>query len=116
MGSVSDAKTEFRAKQWNEIIQARQSSGIPIKTWCKQNNISETAYYYWLRRIRTNACQSGSLAIAKVDSQPIVPVASRPTRAPVPITIHLPSISIDINDGASRETIEAVLAALKIIC
>jgi hypothetical protein len=115
MDKITDAKTEFRLKQWTQIIQTCQSSGMTVVGWCNQNNVNTKSYYYWLRRIRSMACESGALATQR-NEQPIVPVVFRQTKPSAAITIHLPSISVDIHDGASRETIEAVLAALKIVC
>lgn len=115
MDKVTDAKTEFRLRQWTKIIQACQTSGMTVLAWCSQNNVNTKSYYYWLRRLRSLACESGALT-TRSSEQPIVPVAFKQTRTPATITIHLSSISVDIHDGASRETIEAVLVALKTVC
>lgn len=115
MDKVTDAKTEFRLKQWTQIIQACRSSGITVVSWCSQNNVNPKSYYYWLRKIRSLAREPGTLT-GQENVQPIVPVALRQIKTTAAVTIHLPSISVDIHDGASRETIEAVLAALKTIC
>jgi len=115
MDKITEAKTEFRLRQWTQIIQEYQSSGMTVTNWCKQHNINTKSYYYWLRRIRAMACESETL-LQKPTHQQIVPVAFKPSKATAAVTIHLPSISVDIHDGASRTTIEAVLASLKSIC
>lgn len=114
MDKITDAKTEFRLKQWAQIIQTCQTSGMTVVAWCKQNNVKTKSYYYWLRRIRTLACEGdASLSQAK---QQIVPVALKQAKQAAAVTIHLPSVSVDIYDGASSTTIESVLVALKLIC
>jgi hypothetical protein len=115
MDKVTDAKIEFRLKQWTEIIQTCQASGMTVVAWCNQNNVNIKSYYYWLRKIRSLACESGALA-PRNNEQPIVPIAFKQTKAAAAVTLHLSSITVDIHDGASRETIEAVLAALKTVC
>src|SRR5690349_4592358 len=110
MDKVTDAKTEFRIRQWAKIIETCQASGLTVVAWCSQNNVNIKSYYYWLQKVRMMACQSGVLA-TRNSEQPIIPVAFPQTKAPAAITIHLPSISVDIHNGASRETIEAALAA-----
>lgn len=115
MDKITDTKTEFRLRQWTQIIQTCQASGMTVIAWCSQNNVNIKSYYYWLRRVRSLTCESGALEVRR-NEQPIVPIAIRQTKTPAIITIHLPSISVDIHDGASRETIEAVLAALKTVC
>lgn len=117
MDKVTDAKTEFRLKQWTRIIQTCRASDMTVVAWCAQNNIHIKAYYYWLRRLRTLACESGQLAAYNNENR-IVPMEYKPatTNISAAITIHLPSVSIDIRDGASKTTIEDVLSAVKKIC
>jgi len=115
MDEITNAKTEFRLKQWTKIIEACQSSGMTVVSWCSQNSVSIKSYYYWLRKIRSLACQTGAL-VCQESEQQIVPVSFRQAKPSAAITLHLPSICVEIHDGASRETIEAVLSALKATC
>lgn len=55
MDKITDAKTEFRLKQWTKIIQTCQASGMTVVGWCGQNNIKIKSYYYSLRRARALA-------------------------------------------------------------
>ena len=114
MDKITDAKTEFRLKQWTQIIQTCQASGMTVVGWCSQNNVNIKSYYYWLQRVRSLICESGSLVPQRKDQQ-IVPISFNQAKAAA-VTIHLSSVSIDVQDGTSRETVEAVLAALKTIC
>lgn len=115
MDKITDAKTEFRLRQWTQVIQTCQASGMTVVGWCNQNNVNTKSYYYWLRRIRSQTCESGTL-VSQRNEQQIVPIAIRQIKIPAAVTVHLPSVSVDIHDGASRETIAAVLSALKNIC
>ena len=117
MDNVTNTKIEFRIKQWTKIVQACQSSGMTGVAWCAQHDINIKSYYYWLQKLRSMVCQAENLpAVSK--EQSIVPLSIKPntTLAISAITIRLPAASIDINNGASRETIEAVLYAVKTIC
>jgi hypothetical protein len=117
LDKITNAKTEFRLKQWTKIIQTCQASGMTVVSWCAQNNVKIKSYYYWLRRLRSIACETGELSISSNEQQ-IVPLTFKQTKssAMAAITIHLPTVSVDIQDGTSRATIEAVLAILKNIC
>lgn len=33
--------------QWKEKILSQQQSGLPISSWCRQNNIPIHNFYYW---------------------------------------------------------------------
>lgn len=35
--------------KWAAIFQEQKASGMTVKDWCAQNNISHHAYYYWKR-------------------------------------------------------------------
>ena len=60
------ATTQYRLHQWAEIIKARNASGMKIDEYCKQNNLSRDAYYYWLRKLKKATLQqSGMVEISK---------------------------------------------------
>ena len=60
------ATRQFRIKQWSEIIHARIESGQTIKEWCKQNNVSEKSYYYWLNKLKTVAVEEADSSFFEV--------------------------------------------------
>jgi hypothetical protein len=115
MDKITDTKKDFRLKQWTNIIQTCQESNMTVGGWCEQNNVKVKSYYYWLRKIRSLACENGSLELQSKEQQ-IVPISFRQAKVSAAITIHMNSVSVDIPDGTSKETIAAVLSALKIIC
>ena len=119
MDQVTYVKTKFRQEQWEKIIAACQSSGAKVDVWCEENNISRHAYYYWLRKIRKKACESVLPVIPKQE----LPIAfakgelqAQQTDPMASIIVRLPSTTLEIRNGTSRQTIEAVLLALKNIC
>ena len=115
MDKIAEAKAEFRLKQWTQIIQTCQASGMTITGWCNQNNVNAKTYYYWLRKLRFLACESTDVAL--INKHQIVPLAFKHEKAAaVSVTIHVSSASIDIHEGESKATIETVLSALKNIC
>lgn len=117
MDKITDTKTEFRLRQWTQIIESCQSSGMTVVGWCNQNNVKTKSYYYCLRRIRSLACESGTLEVRRIE-QPIVPLTFKQSRIiePAAITIQASDAVIHIREGATKTTIEAVLLAVKSIC
>jgi hypothetical protein len=117
LDKITGAKTEFRLKQWEKIIQTCQTSGMQVVSWCAQNNVNAKTYYYWLRKIRSMICETRESSIGSNEQQ-IVPLPFKHTKSSTTaaITIHLQAVSVDIQDGTSQATIEAVLAGLKNIC
>lgn len=58
MDEVTLVKTRFRKEQWKNLILECQSSGMKVQDWCAQQNVTKHAYYYWLRKIREDACEN----------------------------------------------------------
>ncbi|MEG2482115.1 MAG: IS66 family insertion sequence element accessory protein TnpB [Lachnospiraceae bacterium] len=120
MDQVTQTKVQFRREQWKKIITECQSSGIPVRTWCDQHGFKEQSYYYYLKKIREQELSNLpiSIPVAKEETtffkqlEVNTPVVN--TRAAV--IIHLPSASLEIQNGATQQTVEAVLLALKNIC
>lgn len=103
--------------QWSKIIQACQASELTNAAWCEQNHINLKTYYYWLRRIRMLSC--GAEEPAGQVEQSIVALPFKPTsysNSSAAIMIRMPTITIEIHNGASKDSIEAVLAAMKTTC
>lgn len=119
MDEITYVKTKFRREQWEKLITDCQSSGLKVDKWCEQNQISRHAYYYWLRKIRKQACESLLSAPTKEDKAVAftkleVKAAIRDKQTAV--IIHLPSAMVEVLEGTNQQTVEAVLLALKSIC
>ena len=119
MDQVTKVKKKFRLEQWAKLINDCQSSGMNVDTWCETNSISRNSYYYWLRKVREAACHE----LAAVDDSPNEPVVLKKLeiQTPVPgttaaIIIRLNGATIEVNEGTSQQTIQAVLLALQSVC
>lgn len=119
MDRVTKVKKHLKQEQWKTLIKECQTSGMTIAAWCKQNDICEQTYYRNLKKLREEICDSLPIPIKeqekpvtfkKLEVQPPV----KHTQAAV--IIHLPSASLEIQNGATQETVEAVLLALQNIC
>lgn len=112
---------QYRLNQWTEIIRECRSSGQKISVWCAENNISTKSYYYWLKLVRTAACES--LPPLSSGRQQIVPVkmpapliASEPTLAVQDnashIILRVGTFTVELHNGAAADLIENTLKAL----
>jgi hypothetical protein len=54
--NTSRVTSEYRAAQWMQILQERQTSGYTIKDFCKDRGISRDAYFYWQHKLRNAVC------------------------------------------------------------
>lgn len=114
---------EIKMNQWMDIIRECRSSGQPVRSWCNEHDVNEKRYYYWLRKIRTAACNTlpGNLEGAHV----IVPLKveglkQEPEAIVSPhnaaIVIRLNSAVVEIQNGATNSVIENTLRAIKNLC
>ena len=44
---------EYRLQQWALMVQEQKQSGLTVKEWCSQNNVTKDAFFYRQHRVRT---------------------------------------------------------------
>ena len=94
-----------RTSQWAERIACCRNSGLSVKDWCKQEGLSENAYFYWQRKVRQES---------RSDETQFVEVTSgRHQKPKVAATIQAKGIHIEIHTGADQETISALLQGIQ---
>ena len=47
---IQSINDDIKTKQWLERIKECRENGLPVRKWCKQNNICEQTYYCWLAK------------------------------------------------------------------
>jgi len=119
MDQVTKVKKHLKREQWKRLIQDCQSSGLPVAVWCRQNSICEQTYYRNLRVLRQELCES----LPAIVDEPDKPVTFQKlaVQAPLPNTqaaviIRLPHATLEVAEGTSQQTLQAVLLALQNIC
>ena len=118
MDQVTQIKTQLRMEQWKQLIEECQKSEMSVTAWCKENNVSEASYYYYLKRLRQQAIASLPVPMKteketifkKVEVSPCVSAIS------AAVVLRLPQATLEIAEGTSQQTIQAVLLALQNIC
>ncbi|MGI6711393.1 MAG: IS66 family insertion sequence element accessory protein TnpA [Bacillota bacterium] len=120
MDEITQVKTQYRMEQWMQLIKEHQASGMSIRSWCRQNNLKESSYYYWLKQIRKKVFNQQVPAIQPENRKP-VEFAKLRMDAGTPgvdaaVIIHLPTAIVEVKEGISQKTIEAVLLALRTLC
>lgn len=108
--SLQVVSKQERLEYWTGIIMACRSSGMKVRSWCQENNISEKTYYYWQKRL------FNALSEQQDPTQPtfteLTPV-SRVFAGKIAVTVRLSGAEADIHNGADVSLVEAVLRVLK---
>lgn len=102
------------------LIQTCQQSGQTVVSWCEESNINIKTYYYWLHKLRTQELCTKELQIP-IPKEKLVVFKQLEVTSPLPSTqiaviIRLSQATLEIADGTSKQTIQAVLLALQSIC
>ena len=119
MDQVSLVKKQFRMEQWKQRILECQASGMTVTSWCKQHGFAEQTYYRYLKLLRQELCDALPVPVQE-QSKP-VQFSKLEVQSPLPDTraaviIRLPNATLEINEGASQQTVQAVLLALQSVC
>jgi len=120
MALMKSTQHAIQKEKWQTMIQERTESGLSIKTWCTNNQVSEASYYYWLKTIREDALvRAGSLAItgctefAEIKAKPTE--TQRQTQG-VCAVVHFKEFELEIHNGADPMTLETTIQLLKQSC
>ncbi len=107
---IKEEKRRIRIQEMTAIIQNCRSSGLSVKEWCRQNQVGEGAYYYWLKVIRNgilNGEQEKSNEIVQV-ALPEMHLSSKEV-----ILIKYQGVSLEIPAGTTSSDIVSILRAVK---
>ena len=108
MNEIAKIKNEVKLKQWAEMVQSRNESGLTVSEWCRQNGINPKTYYYRLKRVR-NAVYN------EIEQHDIVPVLPKEETEPSAekIEIMVGDVKITLPDTFNPETLRRLLGVLK---
>ena len=110
---MSDLKHEVIAERWAVLIKERMDSGMTIKQWCKERNIKESQYYYWLkilRRDEADAAEQNAEAMPFVELPVICQEQEARLGRPAAV-IRKGDIAIEITESASAGFIAKIMEA-----
>ena len=121
MDRIANVKRQVSLERWKSIIAECQSSGMPVYRWCKENGICEQTYYKKLKLLREQELDKLPLSLAPALEEKPAVFKKLEVTTPVPNTqaaviIRLNGATVEINEGTSQQTIQAVLLALQSVC
>lgn len=122
MDQVTKVRRHVKREEWKSIISECRASGMTVKAWCKANGIVEQTYYRNLKMLREEILEHLPTPIVNEDCTEKPTVFKKlEVTAPVgntkaAIVIRLGGATIEVSEGTSQQTIQAVLLALQGIC
>lgn len=118
MDQVTTVRKHMKCEQWKSIITECRSSGMTVTAWCKANGICEQTYYRNLKKLRTEMLESFPVPVP--DEKPVafkkLKVHTPVSNTQAAVIIRLNGATVEIREGTSQQTIQAVLLALQSVC
>jgi hypothetical protein len=51
------ARDKGKEAYWQQKLREHSQSGLPIRAFCRQQKLAETAFYFWRREIARRQCE-----------------------------------------------------------
>ena len=107
--SLQSLNAAQRVQLWAERIAECRSSGMSVRAWCRENEISEKTYYYWQRRLY----QQMISATQRVDFAEIPHEVQTGQSTGTAAKVCLSGATIEVYPGAEVQMIRVILETLK---
>ena len=115
--SACELKRQAKLEHWRTQIIDCRSSGMSVKGWCAEHNISTKTYYRWEKEILSSAATE----LVPTVSAPQPPAAfaelpsqlARQTGGRVIASIQIGKGKADIYSGADAAVVRAICQVLK---
>lgn len=104
--SLSVVNQQQKLGEWAERVTACRNSGLSVRAWCQENEVSEQTYYRWQRRLYELAQEEHEGGFAE-----ITPIRRTPDS--IAVTMQIGGAELAVHNGADAATVEAVLRAVK---
>jgi|GEM_PF-424805 len=118
--------------KWGELIKECRNSGIPVRTWCAENQISPGKYYYWLKVLRNevliNSSNNSNLPVQRFTEVKIAATSNNNISqrlnmgiaddgsSNICATLKVNSFSLQISNSANLNVLEHTIKVLNSIC
>lgn len=113
------ATSAVRLRSWKEVFQTRAESGLSVKEWCHDNDIPESRYYYWQKKLRRTAIEAAckeKFVEIHPDNFPTELSADRvlsPISNDAVMSIEVNGMHLNINGQVPEDVLATVLRVMR---
>ena len=94
-------KNQLLVSKWTALISECRNSGMPVKDWLAQNQVSKDQYYYWNHKLKNLCLDSIQPAFVELPA-PVIEKKCYDAASKV-ASIQVGTTSIDIFETASAD-------------
>ena len=100
---------DARRAHWQRLLAEQQANGLSITTWCFQQDLRETTFYYWRKRLATPAPTPAASTPQwlALDTEPM---------AGAGLTLQVGAVAITVTPGFDPQLLAAVVRVLTAPC
>ena len=110
------SRDPVREQHWRERVTAWAASGLSVRAFCQQHQLTETTFHHWRRELRDrDDAAAASPARPRFVSVTVLPSGDPLTRLIGPVDVRCPSghvVTVSVDDPATLRTLFAALASL----
>lgn len=107
MNEIAKVKKEVKLKQWVEMVQRRNESGLSVSKWCDQNGVNVKTYYYRLKQVRQALCNE----VEQHDIVAVQPISD--CHKDTHIRLSMGKATIELPDDFNEDTLKRLLGVLR---
>lgn len=104
-----------KERHWRDILARQAASGLNVRAFCRQEQLAESAFYFWRRTIRARSGPDVSMKAAPLQAgraPRFVPAIMTPDVASEAFTLELAGGHVLRLPGISIERLADLIAAL----
>ena len=110
MTEVLAIRLEYRLQQWAQVVKDCNASGLSNREYCRQHDISEKTYYYWIRRLRQAAASQMS---AEPTLVPLNSETSKEKAAEDLLQIQFRGAELTLPSGVDLDAVASLLKSIQ---
>ena len=111
----AELKHRVKLQEWAARIQDCRSSGLSVRAWCRQEDVTTATYYRWERELLTGVRRNGTPPSTTVTFAELpAPVQVSRNVAERCATLHIGSASLDIYSGCDAEQLKMLVNLLRL--
>jgi transposase-like protein len=99
---------------WKQRIADRKSSGLSVADWCKKNNLTKHAYYYWWKRVESTVQNSEASIPIFIEIKPEYIEPLKAVKLVLPITWN--DINFTVTDSDTAKLAAEFISQLQKLC
>lgn len=97
---------------WKEYIQECKASECTVSEWCQQHQLSKATYYYWFKKINSEAVAESKPVFAEVTAK----LVGTSLDSPNALHIQWNQISVFVTSPQEAELAAVFLERLQRLC